>query len=93
MIDYGKTRSTMKPLDVEITQTRVFTASNIHSITEPSEDNLEGFSGFEFDLTEYTIEEYIKLQAEKNSELSSEVTNTQLALCEIYEALAARGMR
>lgn len=88
MIQHGKQRSTVKPLEVEITPTRVFTASGIQPVTEDGADGQEGFNGFEFNLTEYTIEEYIRLQADQNAALSDEVTNTQLALCEVYEMMA-----
>ena len=32
-------------------------------------------------------DEYIKLMAEKNSQLEQEVIDTQLALCDIYETI------
>ena len=46
-----------------------------------------GFVGWEFDLIEYTKDEYIKIQAEKNAALEQQVTDTQLALCEVYELM------
>lgn len=88
MIDYGKQRSTVKPLEIELTESKVFVASNITPIEEPGTDEQQGFTGFEFDLAEYSKDEYIKIQAEKNSALENEVTATQLALCEVYELMA-----
>ena len=35
----------------------------------------------------YTKDEYIKLMAEKNAELESQLTDTQLALCDVYEMI------
>lgn len=87
MIDYGKQRSTVKPLGVELTETKVFIASNISTVTEPGTDDQPGFSGFEFDLTEYSKDEYIKLQADKNEILEKNLTETQVALCDVYEML------
>ena len=87
MIDYGKQRSTVQPLELELTETKVFVASNISPVNEPGTDDQPGFIGFEFDLTEYSKDEYIKLQSEKNSELEKNLTDTQVALCGVYEML------
>lgn len=87
MIDHGRQRSTVKPLDLEFTETRVFIASDIIPIEEPGTDEQPGFMGFEFDLAEYSKDEYIKIQAERNAALENEVTATQMALCEVYELM------
>lgn len=42
---------------------------------------------FSYDEIQYTKDEYIKLISEKNATLTEEVTNTQIALCEVYELL------
>jgi hypothetical protein len=86
MIDYGKQRSTVKPLEVELTESKVFVASNISPVSE-NEGTEQEFVGFEFDLTEYSKDEYIQLQADRNSAMEEEVTATQLALCDVYEML------
>lgn len=87
MIDYGKQRSTVKPLEVELTETKVFVCTNISPVIESGTSEQEDFSGFEFNLTEYTKDEYIQLQADRNAALEQQVTDTQLALCEVYEML------
>ncbi len=87
MKDYGKVRSTVEPVEVEITETRVFVASNITPVTETGNEPGEGFSGFEYDLLEYTKDEYIKLQADRNTALEQQITDTQLALVEVYELI------
>ena len=87
MIDYGKQRSTVEPLELELTETRVFVSSNIIPINETRTEEQPGFVGWEFDLIEYTKDEYIKIQAEKNAALEQQVTDTQLALCEVYELM------
>lgn len=87
MFSYGKVRSTVKPDEVEIRETKVFIASNIQEISENVEKENE-FVGFEFDWQEYEKDEYILLQAQQNSELVKQVTETQLALCEVYELMA-----
>lgn len=87
MFSYGKVRSTVKPDEVEIRETKVFIASDIQEISENVGEENE-FVGFEFDWREYEKDEYILLQAQQNSELVKQVTDTQLALCEVYELMA-----
>lgn len=87
MIDYGTQRSTVKPLELELTETKVFVASNIISVNEPDTEDQPGFTGYEFGLVEYDKDEYIKLQAEHNAALEQQMTDTQLALCEVYELM------
>ena len=53
MIDYGKQRSTVKPDELELTETKVFVSSNITEVNEPETDEYSGFTGYEFDLIEY----------------------------------------
>ena len=43
---------------------------------------------YEFTLTEYDKDEYIRIQAEKNASLEEQMTQTQVALCDVYEMLA-----
>lgn len=88
MKDYGLQRSSVRPLDVEITESLVFIASDITEITEEAtNENEQAFTGFEFNLIEYTKDEYIQLQADKISAQTDELTSTQLALCDVYELL------
>ena len=88
MIDYGKQKSTVRPEELELTETKVFVNSNITEVNEDETDGQPGFTGYEFDLIEYTKDEYIKIQAEKNVALEQQVTDTQFALCDVYEMLA-----
>lgn len=85
MKDYGTQRSTVRPLDVEVTQTKVFVASDISEVQVTMEE--DEHTEFEFNLVEYDKDEYIKMISEKNSQLESDVVNTQIALCEVYELL------
>ncbi|MEQ2948384.1 hypothetical protein [Mediterraneibacter faecis] len=43
MIDYGKQKSTVRPEELELTETKVFVSSNI---TEVNEDETDGQPGF-----------------------------------------------
>lgn len=87
MIDYGKQKSTVRPEELELTETKVFVSSNITEVNEDETDGKPGFTGYEFDFIEYDKDEYIKIHAEKNAALEQQVTDTQLALCEVYELM------
>lgn len=83
MIEHGKQRSAVRPLDVEILETKVFLASNIEEVTETIGE--EEFNGFQFDLTEYIKDEYISILNQKNESLESQIIDAYLALCDVYE--------
>ena len=79
MINYGKTKSTVRPNGIVTDEKSVWVHTNIVEITE------EEFIGYEYDMVQYDKDEYITLLAEKNISLEDELTSTQLALVEIYE--------
>ena len=85
MIDYGRIRSTVKPDEVEIDEYSVWVNSDIKEIEVRSED--ESHTEYEFQQVRYTKDEYIKLIDERNATLEAQITDTQLALCEIYEGM------
>jgi hypothetical protein len=85
MIDYGAVRSTVKPEKVEIDEYSVWVNSDITEIVVQSED--ESHTEYEFNQLRYTKDEYIKMIDERNTTLESQLTDTQLALCEIYEGI------
>lgn len=85
MIDYGAVRSTVKPDEVEIDEYSVWVNSNIQEIEVQSE--VEIHTEYEFNQIRYTKDEYIKLIDERNTTLEAQLTDTQLALCEIYEGM------
>lgn len=87
MKDFGKTKSTVMPEEMVIDEFSVWIASNIEAVTEEGTDEQEGFTGFEYDLVQYDKDEYIKMIGEKNNSLDDQITDTQLALCEVYEML------
>ena len=85
MIDYGVVRSTIKPDKIEIDEYSVWVNSDIKEIDVQSEN--ETHIEYEFNQVRYTKDEYIKLIDERNTTLESQLTDTQLALCEIYEGM------
>lgn len=86
MNDFGKTRSTVKPDAVVIDDNSVWVHTDIQEVHE-SVGKDQSFDGYEFNMIQYEKDEYILMMSEKNSELEKQVTDTQLALCEVYELL------
>lgn len=87
MKQYGTQRSTVKPEDVEITESRVFSYEDITEIKVKNPESDDEITMYEFILTEYDKDEYIRIQAEKNASLEEQMTQTQVALCDVYEML------
>jgi hypothetical protein len=54
------------------------------STVKPEDDEV---TMYEFTLTEYDKDEYIRIQAEKNASLEEQMTQAQEAMCEIYEMM------
>lgn len=87
MKQYGTQRSTVKPEDVEITESKVFTYESIIEIKVKNPESDDEVTMYEFTLTEYDKDEYIRIQAEKNASLEEQMTQAQEAMCEIYEMI------
>lgn len=87
MKQYGTQRSTVKPEDVEITESKVFTYESIAEIKVKNHESDDEITMYEFTLTEYDKDEYIRIQAEKNASLEEQMTQAQEAMCEIYEMM------
>lgn len=86
MIDYGKVRSTVKPDEIVIDEFSVWQHTNIQKISENVGEENE-FVGYEFNMVQYSKDEFILQQATDNAALQQQITDTQLALCEVYEMM------
>ena len=86
MKDFGKTRSTVKPDAVVIDDNSVWVHTDIQEVHESVGED-QSFDGYEFNMIQYEKDEYILMMSEKNSKLEKQVTDTQIALCEVYELL------
>ncbi|WP_392462392.1 hypothetical protein [Streptococcus parasuis] len=86
MIEHGKVKSTVAPEPLLIDEVNVWVHSNIVPVEEVVGE--ETFKGFEYDMIQYEKDEYIRIMAEQNKTLGSQMTDTQLALIEIYEGMA-----
>ena len=77
MTIYDEVRSAVKPDTVKIDEYSVWVAEDIR----------ESGGEWAYTLTQYEKDEYIKLIDEKNTELESQLTDTQRALCDVYEMI------
>ena len=64
----------------------VYVHSNIAQATDEDGNVIDVL--YVYDEIQYTKDEYIKIMAEKNETLERDLTDTQLAIAEIYESLA-----
>lgn len=87
MIDYGKVRSTVKPESIVIDDFSVWQHTDIQEISENIGEENE-FVGYEYGMIQYTKDEFILNQAAENEALQQQITDTQIALCEVYEMMA-----
>ena len=64
----------------------VYVHTNIVLATDEDGNIVDGL--YVYDEVQYTKDEYIQIMAEKNETLERDLTDTQLAIAEIYESLA-----
>lgn len=86
MVNHGTVKSTVRPSELVIDESNVWVHTNITEVSENVGQENE-FVGFQYDCIQYGKDEYIKLMSEKNVILEQQLTDTQLALCEIYEGM------
>lgn len=80
MVDYGKVRSTAKPESILIDEFSVWEHTDIQEISENIGEENE-FVGFEYNMIQYSKDEFILQQAKNNEELNS-LVNTMLGVNE-----------
>lgn len=77
MKDYGTAKSSINPEEIVIDEYSVWVKTDITRTT----------GGWEYHMVQYTKDEYIKLMVDKDASLEEQVTDTQLALCDVYEMI------
>ena len=80
MVDYGKVRSTVEPESIVIDEFSVWEHTDIQEISENvgTEDE---FVGYEYNMVQYTKDEFILMQTEQNEQMNS-ILNTMLGVSE-----------
>lgn len=79
MVNHGKVRAAEAPENIVIDDYSVWIAENVHEVTVPDEDG-QTRTEYEFDLKQYGKNEYIH-------QMDDQLTDAQLALCELYEII------
>lgn len=85
MIEYNAVQSMEKPQNIIVDEYSVWVNTDIKQIEVSNENGIH--TEFQFCQIRYTKDEYIKLLIEQNQSLETEITNTQIALTEIYESM------
>lgn len=85
MINYGKVRSTVRPEQKVIDEYSVWVNTDVEvvAVSDEEDERVE----YEYTQTRYTKDEYIKLMDDKNTQLEEQLTDTQIALCDVYEMI------
>lgn len=81
MINHGNVQSTVKPQPYEVTAENVWVAENIQEV------KTDDFEGFSYDLTQYSLQEYTLNSIEARAAMEKLLTDTQVAIVEIFESL------
>ena len=79
MVNHGKVRAAEAPEEIVIDEFSVWVAENIKTVTVPDEDG-QTRTEYEYDLKQYEKDEYIH-------EMDSQLTDAQMALCDLYEMI------
>jgi hypothetical protein len=87
MVDYGKVRSTVKPEPKVIDDFSVWINSDIHEVQIDDPDGENQHTEYEYNMVQYSKDEYINMIDNEKSQLQEELTDTQLALCDVYEMI------
>jgi len=87
MIDYGRTRSTIEPDPIIIDELSVWKHTNITEITVQEIESKSSHIEYEFDMIQYSKDEYLGMMIDQNTDLENQLTDTELALVELYEMI------
>ena len=78
--------STEQAQPLIVNKDTVYVHTNIVQATDKDGNVIDNL--YVYDEVQYTKDEYIQIMAEKNETLERDLTDTQLAIAEIYESLA-----
>ena len=78
MLNHGRVRAAEMPENVVVDECSVWISENITTVTVTDEQGTR--TEYEFDLKQYTKDEYIH-------SMDEQLTDAQLALCDLYEMI------
>ena len=85
MFDYGRIRSTVRPEPKVIDDFSVWVNTDIQEVEVDHDGDVH--TEYEFNQVQYFKDEYIKMIDDHNAQLEGQVTDTQMALVEVYEMI------
>lgn len=80
MKNYGTVQSTVRPESLVVDEYSVWKYTNIREVPVTDPMTEETHTEYQYELTQYTKDEFIMQQAE-------DITETQKAMCELYEMI------
>ena len=78
MKQHGKVYSSIEPQAIEMTENAVFIASNIEPYTKEIDGHTQ--SGYQYNCTEYSKDEYLLYQSNKIATLEQELAAAKILL-------------
>ena len=91
MKDFGTVKSAVRPESMVVDEYNVWVHTDIQETTETDPMTGDEINGFQFHKVQYEKDEYIHMMADQNSAMEADLTNTQMALCDVYELLEGLG--
>lgn len=85
-MNHGLVRACERPEAVVVDEYSVWVASDVQSVTVRDESGEH--TEYEFNLVQYEKDEFIHGMIEQNQSLEQQLTDTQIALCDVYELIA-----
>lgn len=85
-MNHGLVRACEQPEAVVVDEHSVWVASEVQSVTVRDESGEH--TEYEFNLVQYEKDEFIHGMIEQNQSLEQQLTDTQIALCDVYELIA-----
>lgn len=77
MTDYGIVKSAVKPEEKVVDEYSVWVNTDVTQTAD----------GWEYHMMQYSKDEFLALMDEKSDALEEQLTDTQLALCDVYEMI------
>ena len=81
MIDHGTVESTVKPEPLLVDEYSVWVHTDIEPVARDT------FTGYSYHMVQYGKDEYIRQITTQLESANSQITDLQIALCELYEGV------
>lgn len=85
MINHGTTYSHNEPKPVEVNNSKIFIASNIEKRLVADENNNQ-IEQYSYNLTEYTVAEYLTFITKQYEDLKNEIANIEATIYNFHKS-------